>query len=174
MLSEVSSSSRRRLMRISERTRADQLVDVDRLVEEVVGAQLVGPHLVLDPGQRREHDDRHEVGVALPLEALADLEAVEARHHHVEDDAVGHLGRHRRERLLAVGGEAHAEALVGEHLLDEGQVLWLVVDGQDRAARSPARRPSVTPALRRSAGACRRRADCTSSTKDVTLIGLEM
>jgi hypothetical protein len=61
---------------------------VERLVEEVVGARLEAAHLALGVGQGGEQDDRHEAGGPAPLEATADLEAVEARHHDVEQDGV--------------------------------------------------------------------------------------
>ena len=112
----------------------DQLVQVDRLVEEVVRAQLVGPDLVLDAGQGGEHHDRDEVGVAPTLEGLADAEAVDPRHHDVEDDAVGRLGVDLLEGCLAVRGQTDREALLGEHVLEQDEVLRLVVDGQDPAA----------------------------------------
>ncbi len=107
-----SSSSRRPRMRSSEREPGEQLGALERLVEEVVGAGLEPAHLALDVGERGEQDDRHEAGRAPRLEPAADLEAVETRHHEVEQDGVRQLALDRRQRLGAVAREGDVEALL--------------------------------------------------------------
>ncbi len=41
----------------------------------------------------REHQDRHGAGARVGAQPLADLEAVHLRHHHVEQDQIGRIGR---------------------------------------------------------------------------------
>ena len=65
---------------------------VDRLGEEIVGAGLEPLHLVRRLVERRDHDHRHVHGPGRALDAAADLEAVHARHHDVEQHHVDALG----------------------------------------------------------------------------------
>ena len=98
------------------------------LGDVVVGADLEPEDLVDLLRLRREHDDRDD---ALGAEAAADLEAVDARHHDVEDHEVEALAGEGLERLLAV---ARGDDLVALLLEGEAQQLedrLLVVDQQD-------------------------------------------
>ena len=67
----------------------DELRDLERLLDVVVGAGLEPDDDVDRVGARGEHDDRDGRG---PADGAADLEAVEARQHHVEQDQVERLG----------------------------------------------------------------------------------
>ena len=44
---------------------------VDRFAEKVVGAAFVGSDLVIDAGQRGQHDDRDEMCLAVALDVFA-------------------------------------------------------------------------------------------------------
>ena len=66
-----------------------QLDLVERLRQEVVGARLEAAGLVLRPVERGEQQDRQAGMLGLLPQPLADLDAVQARHHHVEADEVG-------------------------------------------------------------------------------------
>ena len=107
---------------------APELADRERLRDVVVRAELEAENLVQLVVARREHDDRNR---ALGPQAPADLEPVELRQHDVEHHEIDSLVREARERLLAVTGLDHAEALafqrIGAELLDG----VLVVDEED-------------------------------------------
>jgi hypothetical protein len=59
------------------------------------------------------------------------FEAVELRHHHVEDREVGLLGERELERLLPVAGLDHGVAGTLEAERDECQDVLVVVGGED-------------------------------------------
>src|SRR4029453_19006935 len=90
----------------------------------VVGAELEPEHLVELFSACRQHDDRD---VALAPEALADLEPVEAREHHVEDDEIDVFLREPLERLLAVACLDDAVAVPLERGGEQGLDRILVV-----------------------------------------------
>ena len=68
-------------------------------------------------------------GVA--LEATADLDTVEVRHHDVEQDQVGTVLCHRGQRLLAVGGLQRRIAMGLEPRHDDVAVDLVVIDDED-------------------------------------------
>src|SRR5262249_30726966 len=76
----------------------------------------------------REHDDRNG---ALGPQALADLEPVELRDHHVEHDEVYVLRPEPVDRLLAVARLQDAKALSLERIREELLHGVLVVDEED-------------------------------------------
>jgi hypothetical protein len=76
---------------------------------------------------------------ASPAEPAADLDAVESREHHVEDDRVV-VGRQRHpERLVARRGDVDRVALLGEAAPEETRHLQLVLDHEDAHPRSSSR-----------------------------------
>ena len=105
-----------------------QLAEVERLGQVVVGADVEAADAVADLAARGEHEDRRPA-VALAQRA-ADLEAVAAREHHVEDDGVvlPHRGLH--ERGVAVAGHVDRVALVAQPALDGPRQLRVVLDEQ--------------------------------------------
>ena len=109
-----------------------QLDAVDRLVEEIVGAGFESLDFALGVGERGQHHDRDEEGAARRLQAPADLEAVEARHHDVEQDGVGAFPCHQLEGLLSVFGGEQPVAVVLQDRLGQHPVPSLVVDDQHR------------------------------------------
>ena len=106
-----------------------ELAHRERLGDVVVRAELEAEDLVDLLGLGREHDDRH--GLALGAQAPADLEAVHARQHHVEDDQVEDLLVEARERFSAVRRLHHFVPIAlereGKKCLDR----LLVVDEKD-------------------------------------------
>ena len=107
---------------------APELADRERLRDVVVGAELQPEHLVELVVAGGEHHDRHGAACA---QALADLEPVQPREHHVEDDEIDGLRVEAGERLVAVPRLDDAVAVplerIGQELLDR----LLVVDEQD-------------------------------------------
>ena len=104
---------------------------VDRLGEIFVGAGLEPGHHVLGVGLGGAQDDRHERQRGVALELLADLDAVDLRHHDVEQDQVGQQLLGGGERLLAVGGLLELVALRPEPRHQDVAVGLVVVDDQD-------------------------------------------
>ena len=79
-----------------------QLGEVNGLGDVVVRARLEALHLVLGGVERRLHDDRDERQRGVGLDAARDLHAVDARHHHVEQDQIGRRLLDLVERLHAI------------------------------------------------------------------------
>jgi hypothetical protein len=83
----------------------DELRQLERLRDVVVSAELESDDDVVELAARGEHDDRH---TALAADLAADLEAVERRQHHIEDDEVECALPEAEERVpsVAAGGDA--------------------------------------------------------------------
>ncbi len=144
----------------------DQRDLVDRLGEEIVGAGFQPAHAVRRLVERGDHDDRQVRGRELALQPAADLEAVHARHHDVEQDDVAQPLLADRDRVRAVGrgedveifrGEARLEQLdVGKDVVDDEDArghrfTWLRGNGRSSRRISPPRsvwrdRPRIRPA----------------------------
>ena len=108
-----------------------QLVDVERLFDEVVGALPDRGDRDLDVAVARDDDDRH-VGI-VRLGVLEDVEPVHPAvlEPDVEDHQRG-LGRvDRRQRLVAVGGKAGRKPLVLKDVRDQFADVAFVVDDQN-------------------------------------------
>ena len=67
----------------------EELVGGERLGEVAVGADPDPAEAVVRVVQGGDHDDGDQVGLAVALELLADLEAVAVGQHQVEQDEVG-------------------------------------------------------------------------------------
>ena len=66
---------------------SDQFIRAERLHEIIIGAGVEAVNAIFNLSFRREHQHRHGIGEATQLGA--DLEAIQLRHHHVEQDEVG-------------------------------------------------------------------------------------
>ena len=108
-----------------------QLVRAERLGQVVVGAGVEPGDPVDLRGPGREHDDRD---LALAADQAEQLEAVEAGHHHVEQDQVVPAAEGPGEAPAAVVGGLQADAAPGEELLHQLAELDVVVDQQDARA----------------------------------------
>jgi len=85
-----------------------------RLREEIIRAGLQTAHAIGDVAQCGHHDDRDVRGLGIGLQELADLEAVEARHHDVEQDEIGRLAPRQVDRLVAVIRRDDVVVLAGQ------------------------------------------------------------
>ncbi len=107
-----------------------ELAVAEGLRDVVLGVQLQTLDLALLIVQGGEHDDRD---VGQPAQAAGQLEAVEVREHHVEEDHVGVELLHLAEGAAPGPGHAHFEAEVAKGGVEqEGDVL-LVVDDENPA-----------------------------------------
>ena len=104
---------------------------VDRLGEIFVGAGFEPGDDVLGVGLGRAQDDRRERHRRIVLDPLADLDAVDLRHHDVEQDQVGQMLLGGGERLFAVGGLLEVVAVRAEPREQDVAVGLVVVDDQD-------------------------------------------
>ena len=109
-----------------------QHVRLEGLEHVVDGARLVAAGDLGDVGAHRgQEDDRRGAAALAPADELRGLEAVHARHLHVEQDDGEVLLQQRLERLLARPGRAQAHLQRLEHRREREQVLRPVVDEQD-------------------------------------------
>ena len=109
--------------------RADGLGDV------VHRPQLQAQALVLHVGARGEEDHGNVARVQVRLEPAADLIAVHARHHDVEQDEVGRLLALRDlQRLLPLVGHLHV-VVVAQQPAHEREVVGRVVHHEHRGDR---------------------------------------
>ena len=105
--------------------RADGLGDV------VHRAQLEAHALVFDLGLGSEKNDPDVARLGVLLEPLADLVAVHARHHDVEQDQIWRLIRGGdAQGLFAIVGHPH-NVVVAQQAADQRQVVGRVIDHQD-------------------------------------------
>ena len=112
----------------------EQLFERERLRQVVVGAGVEPFHPVLDLGARGQH--QHRQPAPLAPQGAADLEAVHARHEHVQDDRV-RLGLlvEPLERLAPVLGQLDGVALELQGPAQRLSYRALVVDDQDLHVR---------------------------------------
>ena len=107
-----------------------RLVERQRLLDEVEGAELDGAHRRLDVAVARDDDD---LGVDPPLaQPLQGLEPVDARHPHVEQHDVVGVGDDALEARLPGFDGVDGVALVAQHATEGGAHAGLVVDDEDR------------------------------------------
>jgi hypothetical protein len=104
---------------------------LERLVDEVNGAELETAHLVACVGQGREEHDRRVAGPRVGLQSLAGREAVDVRHHHVEQDQVGYHSLRNGDAVLAAPRGQQAIAPAVEGLIENLEVGGVVVHQQD-------------------------------------------
>ncbi len=133
---------------VVQRLEARQVLDagderdvVDRLGDEIVGAGFQPLHLVGGLIERRHHDDRHVRRLGRGLDAAADLEAVHARHHDVEQHHVDALGPQDGQRLLAGKCRQHLEVFGGEPGIQQFDIGQDVVNDQNAASHQAPSKP---------------------------------
>ena len=138
-----------------------QFLGLERLHHVVVGAGLQAEHHVDGVGLGGQHHDRH---TGVRAQHPADVDAVHAGQHQVEQHQVGPQFAHRGQRLRAVGDHRGVETLVaqddGEHLgqrgvvVDDQNPLPHGVHGVTESRQSPAStRRVATSTLRAMTGA---------------------
>jgi hypothetical protein len=102
--------------------RVEQLVQIERLLDE--SRCVHAGHAT----ERRQHDHRDIGQLGIALLRCAELPAVHAGHHEVEEHDVRVHGPRLAKRLGSVTGPVHHVALVREHLRHGLTDVALVVD----------------------------------------------
>src|SRR6266542_1212593 len=110
----------------------EELDRVEGFDDVVVGARGEPEDLVGRERLRGEHYDGRVRGVWVPAEPVRDLETVDARHHHIEQNEIGAQAGGLLERLFPVRGDRDLVARAAEVHLDESGDVRIVVDDQDR------------------------------------------
>jgi hypothetical protein len=113
----------------------EHLLRLEGLRHEVHGPRLEPAHLLPRLRERGEEDHGGALRLRVRLQPAARLVAIDARHHHVEQDE-GRAGPVRDlERVLAARGDQQAVAAAVEGLPQEVEVRRLVVHEQDAPGR---------------------------------------
>ena len=105
-----------------------QLHQLERLDEVVIGAGVERAHPVADGVARREDQDGRLAPAAQPGE---DLPAVQPRQHQVEDDRVVVPARRLKQPVFAVGGLVDSVTVFPQRPRKHGEQFRLVFDQQD-------------------------------------------
>jgi hypothetical protein len=106
-----------------------ELLDLERLAQEVRSAQTHRLDDVARLSVAREHHDRHVRGTL--LEPAQRLEAVDPRQHDVERHDVGSRVVEARQRLLGVRGEEHPVPLARHERLHVVADTRVVIDDEN-------------------------------------------
>lgn len=108
----------------------EQLARVEGLAEIVIGAELEPDDAVDVVSPRGEHEDRRPLHGRLRAHLLAQLEAVLARQHEVEQERIERLRLQRADQLVTVREVHHVDLVVAEVLADELGEADVVLDEQ--------------------------------------------
>jgi len=114
-----------------------RLVDRQRLLDEIPGAAFHGLHRHIDRGVARDHHHGN-FGVVL-ADGPKDVQPAHARHPHVEEHEVDHLGLEQLQSRGSVGGSQDGEALVLEHVAQNVPNAVFVVDDQNGSLQAHGR-----------------------------------
>src|SRR5688572_26079645 len=149
---------------------AEELVDAlhelpraERLRDVVVRAHVESQLLIDVPALRGEEDHRGLLRGGVRLDRLADLVAVELRHHDVQHDEVRLLGLHPLERLLSVQRRDHFVALHPQAEIEDVDDVDLIVDHEDLSLGHPAHLLVRSYRLRQAASGVRTSAASSSA-----------
>ena len=104
---------------------------VDGLGQEVVGARFQAGDPIGAAVQRGHQHHGHVAGQRIVLQPTADVEAVHAGHHHVEQHDIGQFGGRHRQRRRAVVGRQHLVVLRRQLGLEQAHVRFDVIDDED-------------------------------------------
>ena len=118
-------------MRNSALTRATSAFWSIGLVRYFVGAGIETLDHVAGFGLGGHQNDRRERQRRVRLEPPADLDAVELRHHDIEQDEVGPLLARHRQRLFAVAGVQHLIAARLQPRRQDVAIGLVIVGDQD-------------------------------------------
>ncbi len=105
---------------------------VHRLGEIFVGPRFQSDDDVLRIALGGDQDDRGERQGGILLEPAADLDTVEPRHHHVEQDQVRKMLSRRSQRRFAVGGLHDLVTIRLEPRVEDVAVRLVVVNDKDK------------------------------------------
>ena len=106
--------------------------EVDRLGHVVVGTEAEGADDILGVVLRRRHDDRQVGRRPVSAEDLQNLEPVEPRHHHVEQDDVERPLADQPERVRPVATGHRVVARPLEPSREQVAIVRVVIHDQDR------------------------------------------
>ena len=107
----------------------EELVELERLGEIVVGARVQSADHVLDGVAGSEHEDRSVT--TFPSELVGDLESILLRQQQVEQDDVVIIGVCQHGGLLAIRGHVDDVSLFLQSVVDESGHLGVVFDDED-------------------------------------------
>ena len=107
-----------------------QVVDVQRLLEIVVGPLFHGAHAGIDGSIGRHQDDRRAVGVEGP-DLLHDLDAVDVRQHEIREHDVRAAGAESRDAGGPRRRQFRFEAQIADRFLQGAAVVHVVFDDQN-------------------------------------------
>ena len=130
----------------------EELARVEGLGEVVVRADLEPDHLVHVLALGGQHDDGQGGPLGRRADLAADLEAVHAGQHQVEQDEVGTGLAERDEAARSIAGRGDVDLVLAEILRHQGAQAGVVVDEQRGRAVSHTRYPIT---LARQASVCR-------------------
>jgi hypothetical protein len=116
----------------------EQLVEGEGLRQVVVGSRIEPAHAILDRVTRGQHQDRRPDPVL--AEPAADVEAVDARQHHVEDDRVVVDGLRHPESGFPAVRHVGRVPLLAQPAAEQLAELLLVLDHEHAHASIVARR----------------------------------
>ena len=108
-----------------------ELGEVDRLRDVVVGTGVQSLDLVLGRIQRGLQDDRDERELLVRFDAPHDFEAIDARHHHVEQDQIGRGACYGMKRLLAIHRAIDGVPSRLQARPQQLDVVFVIVDDQN-------------------------------------------
>jgi len=111
----------------------DEFQGVERLDDVVVRSRSQPDDLVRRQALRRQHDDGEARGERIGAQPATQLNAVDARHHHVEQYEVRHALADDLQGFLAVVSDEHIEALEPQVDLDEAGDVDVIVDDEHGA-----------------------------------------
>jgi hypothetical protein len=112
----------------------DQLIHLERLGHVAIGPDAQAVDHVLPPRQCGDHDHRHQVGLPVELELLADLEAVPVRQHQVQQDQLRLLAPNPLDHPLAHRMHRRQKPLPPQDLGQDAAHVRLILDHQRRPA----------------------------------------
>ena len=113
-----------------------ELRQLERLLDEIVGACLQSLPLVDPIVESRDHDDAHVLAERwMLLDVAANLPAIAARHHHVEQNQRRLDLLERLDRLIAVVRDGYRIPARLQIIADDVRVIGVVVHYEDRGMR---------------------------------------
>ena len=108
----------------------DEFVGAERLGDVVVGAELEPDDAVGLFGAGGQHDDRQGGRGRIGAERTADLEAVEAREHQIEQQEIRLAAPQRRQHVGAARNLIHRKARAREAAGEEHRDIGVVFDDE--------------------------------------------
>jgi hypothetical protein len=108
-----------------------QLVDLHRLDQEVVGAGVQAGHAGGEVGGGGEHHHRDEGLAAVGLDPARHLVAVDPRQPQIQQNNIGGDQLEVGDALLAAGGQGDPVAVVDEHIVVDPPDDRVVLDDED-------------------------------------------